>query len=92
MLPAPATAAPLIATAAFAASPAAPLVPEVNVILSGQYYFITSVGSNLIKPVVFVFSYRLCIITSLFLFIKIVLCKLLLPFVTLCLHRDTKFS
>ena len=75
MLPAPATAAPLVATAASAAPPAAPLVPEVNAILSGQYYFIISVASNSIKPVAFVFSYCLCIITILFLFVKIVLCK-----------------
>ena len=75
MLPAPTTAAPLVATAASAAPPAAPLVPEVNAILSGQYYFIISVDSNSIQPVVFIFSYHLCIITILFLFVKIVLCK-----------------
>ena len=75
MLPAPAPAAPLVATAAFAAPPAAPLVPEVNASLSGQYYFIIGVDSNSIRPVVFIFSYHLCIITILFLFVKIVLCK-----------------
>ena len=63
MLPAPATAAPLVATAASAAPPSASLVPGVNAILSGQYYFIISVDSNSIRPVVFVLSYCLCIIT-----------------------------
>ena len=45
MLPLPATPAPL-ATATFAAPPAAPLVVEARVVLTGQYYFIVIVDSN----------------------------------------------
>lgn len=68
MLPLPATPAPL-ATAAFTAPPAAPLVADVSAILTGQYYFVI-VGSNSIQLVACVFFYRLCIITVvLFLFI-----------------------
>ena len=57
MLPAPATPAPLVATAASAAAPAAPLVAEVDATLSGQYYFFIIIESNSIQPVVFVFSF-----------------------------------
>lgn len=65
MLPLPATPAPL-ATAAFVAAPASPLVADVNAILTGQYYFIVIVGSNSIQLVAFVFFYRLRIITVFF--------------------------
>ena len=44
VLPAPATPAPFVASAAFVAPPAAPLVAEVNEILSGQFYFIIIVN------------------------------------------------
>ena len=57
VLPTPATPAPLVTSAAFVAPPAAPLVPEVNKILSGQYYLIINVNSISIQPVVFVCSY-----------------------------------
>ena len=50
MLPLPATPAPL-ATAAFAAPPAAPLVAEAREVLTGQYYFIVNVDSNSIQLV-----------------------------------------
>lgn len=62
MLPLPATPVPL-ATAAFAAPPAAPLVADVNAILTGQNYFIVIVGSNSIQLAACAFFYRLCIIT-----------------------------
>ena len=69
MLPLPATPTPL-ATAPFAAPPAAPLVAEASAILTGQYYFIVIVDGNSIQLVAFVFFYRLCIITIImFLFI-----------------------
>ena len=69
MLPLPATPAPL-ATAAFAAPPAAPLVAEVSAVLTGQCYFIVTVDGNSIHLVAGVFFYHLCIITIfLFLFI-----------------------
>ena len=75
MLPLPATPVPL-ATAAFAALPAAsatppapPLVAELSAVLTGQYYFIVIVDSNSIQLVACVFFYRLCIITILLLFI-----------------------
>ena len=58
VLPAPATPAPLVAPAASVAPPAAPLVAEVNEILSGQYYLIIIVNSNYIQPVVSVCCYR----------------------------------
>ena len=74
MLPLPATPAPL-ATAAFAAlpaasatPPAAPLVADVSAIPTGQYYFIVIVDSNSIQLVTCVFFYCLCIIT-IFLFL-----------------------
>jgi len=76
VLPLPATPAPL-ATAAFAAPPAAsatppaaPLAADVSAILTGQYYFIFIVDSTSIQLVACVFFYRLCIITIiLFIFI-----------------------
>ena len=54
MLPLPATPAPL-ATAAFAAPPAALLVAEARAVLTGQYYFIVIEDSNLIQLVACVF-------------------------------------
>ena len=69
MLPLPATPAPL-ATAAFAAPPAAPLVAEVSAVLTGQCYFIVTVDGNSIQMVAGVFFYHLCIIIIIpFLFI-----------------------
>ena len=68
MLPLPATPAPL-ATAAFAAPLAAPLVAEVSAVLTGQCYFIVIVDGNSIHLVAGVFFYHLCIIIILFLFI-----------------------
>ena len=61
MLPLPATPAPL--------PTAAPVVAEVNAVLTGQYYFIVIVDSNSIQLVACLFFYRLCIIINLFLFI-----------------------
>ena len=58
VLPATATPAPLVASAASAAPPAAPLVQEVNNILSGQYYFIIIVNISSIQPVISVCFYR----------------------------------
>ena len=49
--------APLVTWAASLAPPAAPLVPEVSEILSGQYFLIIIVNSNSIQQVVFVHSY-----------------------------------
>jgi len=57
VLPSPATPAPLVTSAASVAPPDEPLVPEVNNILSGQYYLIITANSNSIQPVVFVCSY-----------------------------------
>ena len=57
VLPTPATPAPLVTSAASVAPPAAPLVQEVEEIVSGQYYIIIIVNSNSIQPVVFVCSY-----------------------------------
>ena len=58
VLPAPATPAPLVVPASSVAPPAAPMVAEVNAILSGQYYLIIIVNSNYIQPVVSVCCYR----------------------------------
>ena len=57
VLPAPATPAPPVASAPSVAPPAAPLVAEVNAILSGQYYLTIIVNSNSIQPVVSVCCY-----------------------------------
>ena len=58
VLPAPATPAPLVASAASAAPPATPLVQEVNDLLPGQYFFIIIVNINSIQPVISVCFYR----------------------------------
>ena len=51
VLPTPATPAPLVTSAASVAPPDAPLVPEVNDILSGQYYLIIIANSNSMQTV-----------------------------------------
>ena len=61
VLPAPATPAPLVASAASAAPPAPPAIPlvqEVNDLLPGQYFFIIIVNINSILPVISVCFYR----------------------------------
>ena len=57
VLPPPATPAPLVTSAASVAPPAAPLVQEVEEILSGQYSLILLLNSNTIQLVVFVCLY-----------------------------------
>ena len=61
VLPAPATPAPLVASAASAAPPAPPAIPlvqEVNDLLPGQYFFIIIANISSILPVSSVCFYR----------------------------------